>query len=164
MLDSEHFFERVCEALGIHNGLGAKSKIAQRLGISKTSVGLWEKGEMPGRNSLESLDKIAQLSNASLHWLLTGEGPMLVTGKEDASAAPDVVRAGLPKSGETIAGGDIEALKALIRSVIQEEMADRPKKRIYDEDPPFSPEDEARLRQLPGIKASELLRKQKKVS
>jgi transcriptional regulator with XRE-family HTH domain len=74
LLQPDGFFERVCEALGIENVRGAKTKIAEIAGISSNAVGLWEKGEMPGRNTLEPLARIADQSNASLHWLLTGEG------------------------------------------------------------------------------------------
>lgn len=74
LLDSTNFFDRVCSALGIPNVYGAKAKVAEITGISKTAVGLWDKGEMPGKESLQNLARISELSGTSLHWLLTGEG------------------------------------------------------------------------------------------
>ncbi|MGH9943326.1 MAG: hypothetical protein ACRD9R_13335 [Pyrinomonadaceae bacterium] len=74
-LDPKGFFGRVCVALGVQPGRGAKAKIAKKLGFSKSSAGLWEKGEMPGINSLQHVVKVSELSNTSLHWLLTNDGP-----------------------------------------------------------------------------------------
>lgn len=74
MLQSDEFFDRVCDALGIKKGHGDKTKIAKIAEVSSTAVGLWEKGEMPGRDSLKSIANIAKESNTSIHWLLTGEG------------------------------------------------------------------------------------------
>ena len=73
-LDPDGFFGRVCEALEIKPGRGAKAKIADKLKINKSSVGLWEQGDMPGLKSLSNVVEVSKLSNASLHWLLTGEG------------------------------------------------------------------------------------------
>ena len=83
MLRSDGFFERVCEALGVKNVYGVKSKIAEMAGVSPNAVGLWEKGEMPGRNSLENLAKISLQSNTSIHWLLTGQGEKTIHPKEE---------------------------------------------------------------------------------
>jgi transcriptional regulator with XRE-family HTH domain len=74
LLREEGFFDRICEALGIKNERGAKSKVAEIVGVSDNAIGLWEKGEMPGRKSLENIALISKRSNASIHWLLTGEG------------------------------------------------------------------------------------------
>jgi hypothetical protein len=46
------------------------------LGLSKQSVYDWQKS-VP---SLENLIRIAESGNASLHWLVTGEGPELADG------------------------------------------------------------------------------------
>lgn len=86
LLDSAGFYKRVCEALGIDPGRGAKAKIAKIVGITKTTAGSWEQGEMPGARSLQSLESISKLSNASLHWLLTGKGPKEVIETSTASA------------------------------------------------------------------------------
>ncbi len=72
--NSEGFFGRICDALGVENQRGAKAGIADKLKISDKAVGLWEQGEMPGRNSLANLAKVSKRSNTSIHWLLTGEG------------------------------------------------------------------------------------------
>ena len=77
-LDSTGFYERVCEALGVKPGRGSKAQIARKLGFTKTTAGSWEKGEMPGMNSLQHVAKVSELTNASLHWLLTGQGPKKV--------------------------------------------------------------------------------------
>ncbi|MCP9496683.1 MAG: transcriptional repressor LexA [Pyrinomonadaceae bacterium MAG19_C2-C3] len=53
------------------------AKIAQKLGISYQSVYKWEKGYPPG---LETLVQISDLTNVSIHWLVTGRGFKLVAG------------------------------------------------------------------------------------
>jgi len=67
LLDQEGFFQRVCEALGTDN----VQQIANKTGIKKQSVYLWQKGGWP---SLDNLGLIAESSSTSLHWLLTGKG------------------------------------------------------------------------------------------
>ena len=66
-LDQSGFFQRVCDALGTDN----VQQIADKTGIKKQSVYLWQKEGWP---SLDNLFLISQSSNTSLHWLLTGEG------------------------------------------------------------------------------------------
>lgn len=66
-LDSDNFFSRLSEALGTENVL----EIAEKIGIKKQSVYLWQKGGWP---SFDTLSVILELSNVSLDWLLTGEG------------------------------------------------------------------------------------------
>lgn len=61
-------WERIQEAFG---GAGVP-QIAQLLGLSKPSVYQWRKGDAPW---LDTLVHISELTNTSLHWLLTGEGP-----------------------------------------------------------------------------------------
>lgn len=74
LLQENGFFDRICEALGIKNERGAKAKIAEIVGVSDNAIGFWEKGEMPGRKSLENIAQVSKRSNTSIHWLLTGEG------------------------------------------------------------------------------------------
>lgn len=71
LLDSVRFFDRVKEALGAKNA----PEIAEKLGLVKQSVYLWQKGSFP---ALDTLSLIAESSNTSLHWLLTGEGQKFV--------------------------------------------------------------------------------------
>jgi hypothetical protein len=75
--DPHTVFNRILDTLGAKNAAEA----ARTLGLSKQSVYDWRKS-VPG---LENLLKIAQSGNASLHWLLTGEGERYimpsVTGK-----------------------------------------------------------------------------------
>lgn len=66
-LDQSGFFQRVCDALGTDN----VQQIADKTGIKKQSVYLWQKEGWP---SLDNLFLISESSNTSLHWLLTGEG------------------------------------------------------------------------------------------
>lgn len=47
------------------------ARIAERVGLSYQSVKKWKAGDLP---SIETLIKIASLTNSSIHWLLTGEG------------------------------------------------------------------------------------------
>ncbi len=54
-------------------------EIARKLGLTKQSVYEWPK-KLPG---LDSLLAIARSGNASLHWLLTGEGPKKPGGISD---------------------------------------------------------------------------------
>ncbi|HEV7700503.1 MAG TPA: helix-turn-helix domain-containing protein [Pyrinomonadaceae bacterium] len=64
--DAERVFARILQTLGAKNAPEA----AQILGLSKQSVYDWKKS-VP---SLENLLRISRSGNASLHWLLTGEG------------------------------------------------------------------------------------------
>ena len=74
-LDQTGFFQRVCEALETEN----VQQIADRTKVKKQSVYLWQKGGWP---SLETLGLIADSSNTSLHWLLTGKGEKYLTRNE----------------------------------------------------------------------------------
>lgn len=67
-LDSKGMYERIKNALGASN----PSEIARKLKITPQSVYLWQKGNLP---AIETLDLISGVSNTSMHWLLTGEGP-----------------------------------------------------------------------------------------
>ena len=103
MIKFAGFFGRVCAAYGIEPGRGAKAYIARSLSISDVAIGKWEKGEIP---SLESLDKISNQTNASIHWLLTGNGP-----KEVHVPAPPV---------ESLVAVNEGALISLIKTVVEE--------------------------------------------
>jgi len=67
MSDPSDVWGRVKEVLGAGNA----PEVARKLSITKQSVYEWQK-KLPG---LENLFLIARSGNASLHWLLTGEGP-----------------------------------------------------------------------------------------
>ena len=45
--------------------------VARKMELTRQSVHEWQKGKMPG---LDTLIKIAALGDVSLHWLITGEG------------------------------------------------------------------------------------------
>jgi repressor LexA len=79
ILDPKGFFKRVCDALHISPGRGAKAKVAEIVDITKSSAGFWEDGKMPGLTGLENVVKVSELSGASLHWLLTGKGPIHIS-------------------------------------------------------------------------------------
>lgn len=77
-LDTDNFFARICEALSLENTYGVQAEIAQILDISPTAVGFWKK-KPPGADGLRNIIKIAELSNTSLHWLLTGKGDKFIS-------------------------------------------------------------------------------------
>lgn len=58
--------------------------MAKLLGVTPSSVFSWKSS---GAVSVEMLLKVAELSNASINWLLTGEGSPFVPAETDASAA-----------------------------------------------------------------------------
>jgi SOS-response transcriptional repressor LexA/predicted transcriptional regulator len=68
---------RFREALG---GVSNK-EIAERLGVSKSAVTNYVEGRIP---SAEMLTKISELTNYSIHWLVTGEGSKLVGQKTES--------------------------------------------------------------------------------
>lgn len=65
---STTLWERIQEVLHLES----VPRIAEKLKLSKPSVYDWQKGKMP---ALDTLIEIAKLGNASLHWLILGEGP-----------------------------------------------------------------------------------------
>lgn len=71
------FGERLREAFG---GISNKD-IAERLGVSKSAVTNYVEGRIP---SADMLAKISELTNYSIHWLITGQGSKLVGQKTDA--------------------------------------------------------------------------------
>ncbi|MDQ3821040.1 MAG: helix-turn-helix domain-containing protein, partial [Acidobacteriota bacterium] len=64
-------WERIQQAIG---SSGAP-ETARIMGLAKPSVYDWQKGKMPG---LDTLIRIARMGNVSLHWLITGEGPRTI--------------------------------------------------------------------------------------
>ena len=87
-LESEHFFDRVLEALGLLKAYGVKAQLANKLGITPTAIGFWEEGNVPGIDALKNVVKVSELSGTSLHWLLTGKGEKYY----DASSIPSYNR------------------------------------------------------------------------
>jgi transcriptional regulator with XRE-family HTH domain len=83
ILDSENFFARVQEALGLETA----PKIARKLGLVKQTVYDWKnKKVIP---ELKILLLISESSRTSLHWLLTGRGAKFVDeDKSKSLAAP----------------------------------------------------------------------------
>jgi repressor LexA len=84
MLESKNFFGRVCEALGVEPDEAAAPKISKMLGISKNAIYLWQ-DQMPGMNKLQNVARVSELSNTSLHWLLTGTGPKWIPLQTESS-------------------------------------------------------------------------------
>lgn len=73
-------WERIQQALGSSSA----PETARIMGLTKPSVYDWQKGKLPG---LDTLIKIARLGNVSLHWLITGEGSRtIIEGRPEASA------------------------------------------------------------------------------
>ena len=65
---SQSVWERIQDLLHLETA----PEIARKLGLAPPSVYDWKKGKLP---SLDTLLRIAELGNASLHWLVTGKGP-----------------------------------------------------------------------------------------
>lgn len=88
-------------------GHGGKSKFAHDLGISLRQYTRWEKENMPPPVFLA---KVAELTGASLEWLVTGNIPEV---KESAVVVPKIplkdyrARAGLGPSEKTSCGADV---------------------------------------------------------
>jgi len=61
-------------------GQGPQKEFAKRLGFSSSYLSEVESGKT--KPSLELLVRISHITNYSLHWLLTGEGPMLLEPSE----------------------------------------------------------------------------------
>lgn len=75
--------ERIKEALNARRQI----EVAKQLGVTPASVSDWK---TTGKVSVATLLKIAQLSNASINWLLTGVGPkFLPTVKPKETTTPD---------------------------------------------------------------------------
>jgi repressor LexA len=88
--DSRHVFpvwERITEALGI----SSVNLISIRLDVARQSVYDWQKGKMP---AMESLVRIAEVSRASIHWLVTGEGPRRVNEQPKSPTGPVTIYLG----------------------------------------------------------------------
>lgn len=105
LLQENGFFDRICEALAIKNERGAKAKIAEIIGVSDNAIGFWEKGEMPGRKSLENIAQVSKRSNTSIHWLLTGEGEKFLNSDRQVNLD--------------------EAFRAVVREIVREEFERR---------------------------------------
>jgi len=80
-------WERITEALGI----SSVNLISIRLDVARQSVYDWQKGKMP---AIESMVRIADVSRASIHWLITGEGPRRVNESPKSPAGPVTIYLG----------------------------------------------------------------------
>lgn len=67
------FYQRLVELFGTENS----AEIARQLQLERQSVYRWRDGK--NDPSLDTLYLINQLTGASLHWLLTGQGPKYVS-------------------------------------------------------------------------------------
>ncbi len=65
---SQSVWERIQDVLHLET----VPEIARKLSLTNQSVYDWKKGKLPG---LDTLLKISETGNASLHWLITGKGP-----------------------------------------------------------------------------------------
>lgn len=66
--EPQNVWERIQDLLHLETA----PEIARKLGLAPQSVYDWKKGKLPG---LDTLLKICETGNASLHWLVTGQGP-----------------------------------------------------------------------------------------
>ena len=84
-LDSKGFFKRVCLALGTES----PTEIGRRIGLSKSAIGLWKKGNMPGGATIKGVVSVANVANVSLDWLMTGKRyePTIQTKLQNAERA-----------------------------------------------------------------------------
>ena len=80
-------WERIIEALGI----SSVNLISIRLDVARQSVYDWQKGKMP---AIESLVRISEVSRASIHWLVTGEGPRRVNEPPRSPVGPMTIYLG----------------------------------------------------------------------
>jgi repressor LexA len=80
-------WERITEALGI----SSVNLISIRLDVARQSVYDWQKGKTP---AIESLIRISEVSRASIHWLITGEGPHRVSESPKSPAGPATIYLG----------------------------------------------------------------------
>lgn len=70
--DHDGLWERIRLSLSVESAPEA----ARMLGLSKQSVYDWQKGTLP---SIETLLRICESGNTSLHWLVTGQGPRQIS-------------------------------------------------------------------------------------
>jgi transcriptional regulator with XRE-family HTH domain len=79
-IDRENLFSRIMEAFGSRTA----ANLAEKLNITRQSVYGWRDGK-----NLPELDKLLEISNVtntSLHWLITGEGSKgIETGQDEGS-------------------------------------------------------------------------------
>lgn len=83
--NSEGLWERIQQALGT-SGVPETARV---MGLTKPSVYDWQKGKMPG---LDTLVKIARVANVSLHWLITGEGSRSVFPSQESASVFEHLR------------------------------------------------------------------------
>lgn len=75
-IDRESLFGRIMEAFGSRTA----ANLAEKLNITRQSVYGWRDGKnLP---ELEKLVEISNVTNTSLHWLLTGEGSKEIEGEK----------------------------------------------------------------------------------
>ena len=72
MIEKKSFWDRITKAFNTDE----VQKIANKTGYKYQSVRRWKKEELP---TIESLKLISDLTNRSIHWLLTGEGEEYVS-------------------------------------------------------------------------------------
>jgi len=84
--NKSEIFNRICEALEVTKA----AEVADKLGITEGSVSQWKK---TGKIALKTYVRISELSNTSVHWLLTGEGEKFVkntSARKNKFLAPDI--------------------------------------------------------------------------
>ena len=67
-MKDETFWRRVVEAFETDK----IQEIARKVGISYAAVRKWKLGELP---SITTITAVSRLTNSSIHWLATGDGP-----------------------------------------------------------------------------------------
>lgn len=93
ILNGEHnafgLWDRITQAFAASHGFSDVRQIAGLLGLSLQSVYKWQKGMLP---SIETTIRISDLTNSSIHWLLTGEGPKTIKaeGQKQIASKPEI--------------------------------------------------------------------------
>lgn len=83
-------------------GYVPKSEIASKLGVANSAITNYLQGRIPDAATLE---KIADFTNCSIHWLITGKGSRRIVDDRDTALL------------------NVEALKDLIRDVVRDEIS-----------------------------------------
>lgn len=79
-------WDRIVKSFAASHEISDVTQIAELLGLSYQSVYKWKSGLLP---SIDTLLKIANLTNSSIQWLLTEEGPKEFKGLKEQLEVPE---------------------------------------------------------------------------
>lgn len=85
-------WDRIVKSFADSHQISDVTQISEILGLSYQSVHKWKSGLLP---SIDTLLRISDLTNSSIHWLLTGEGPKNFKGLKEQLAASEPYFKGL---------------------------------------------------------------------